>query len=153
MFWTITLGISMMLFFVAHPWLKIKTFQKVVGITLFLEMFYLLGHYSLGWPFPTPIVLFQLFVVTGIGVVLGVFFSRIWPLPPFKGIERIFRTFLLVIPALGLGMGLQILLQGAQATQAIYLIFALAAWLGSDHFVRKQNSAKAVVKDYKVNKA
>ncbi|WP_245830992.1 hypothetical protein [Sediminibacillus massiliensis] len=119
-----------------HPMMGLLTFRKVIGITLFLELFYLIGSYLLDWPFPTPYVLIQLFVVTVWGVVLGIVFSRIWPLPSHKGLERIFRTFLVVIPALGLGMGLQVLLQGAQATQAIYLIFALSAWLGSGHFVR-----------------
>ncbi|WP_235162490.1 MULTISPECIES: hypothetical protein [Sediminibacillus] len=120
-----------------HPWMGLQTFRKAIGITLFLELFYLIGSYALDWPFPTPLVLIQLFVVTVWGVLLGIAFSRIWPLPSHKGFERIFRTFLVVIPALGLGMGLQVLLQGAQATQAIYLIFALSAWLGSGHFIRR----------------
>ncbi|MFD2044706.1 hypothetical protein ACFSTA_07880 [Ornithinibacillus salinisoli] len=136
--WTIIIAVCIGVFYFLHPWMNLKTFQKVIGITLFLEVFYLVGHYVMSWPFPTPIVLAQLFVVSGMGVALGVFFSRLWPLPPHKGFERIFRTFLLVIPALGFGMGLQVLLQGAQATQAIYLIFACAAWLGSGHFVRRE---------------
>ncbi|RKQ37275.1 hypothetical protein [Oceanobacillus halophilus] len=137
MFWTIVLGIGMALLYLIHPWMNVKILQKVIGITLFLEVFYLVGHYVMGWPFPTPIILIQLFVITGVGVALGVFFSRIWPLPPHKGFERIFRTFLIVIPALGFGMGLQVLLQGPHATQAIYLLFALTAWLGSGHFIRE----------------
>ncbi|GAE92389.1 hypothetical protein JCM21714_1383 [Gracilibacillus boraciitolerans JCM 21714] len=137
--WTLILGCVVILLFLLHPWMNIKTFQKVIGITLFLEIFYIIGHYVMAWPFPTPIVMGQLFVVSGLGVALGVFFSKIWPLPPLeKGFERIIRTFLLVIPALGFGMGLQILLQGAFATQAIYLIFACAAWLGSGRFVREE---------------
>lgn len=35
-------------------------------------------------------------------------------------------------------MGLHVLLQGANATQAIYLIFALAAWIGSGQFVKAE---------------
>ncbi|MUK87543.1 hypothetical protein GMD78_03895 [Ornithinibacillus sp. L9] len=144
MIWTILLGIGVVLLYLAHPWMNINAFRKVIGITLFLEVFYLIGHYIMEWPFPTPNVLLQLFVVSGLGVALGIFFSRLWPLPPHKGFERIFRTFLLVIPALGLGMGLQVFLQGAYATQAIYLIFAMAAWLGSGHFVRNETETKAI---------
>lgn len=138
--WTLILGSLIILVYLLHPWMNIKTFQKVIGITLFLEIFYITGHYLMEWPFPTPIVFGQLFVVAGLGVALGVCFSRIWPLPLEKGFERIIRTFLLVIPSLGFGMGLQIILQGAYATQAIYLIFACAAWLGSGRFVREEKS-------------
>ncbi|SES91080.1 hypothetical protein SAMN05216389_103147 [Oceanobacillus limi] len=145
MIWTILLASSVALFYIFHPWVNLKTFQKVIGITLFLELFYLVGHYLMSWPFPTPIVLGQLFVVSGLGVALGIFFSRLWPLPTHKGFERIFRTFLIVVPSLGLGMGLQVLLQGAQATQAIYLIFALAAWIGSGHFVREDTEVNREV--------
>ncbi|WP_156291675.1 hypothetical protein [Oceanobacillus salinisoli] len=144
MTWTIILGGFAVVLYLVHPWMNIHAFRKVIGITLFLELFYLLGHYIMEWPFPTPIVLLQLLVVSGFGVALGVFFSQLWPLPPQKGFERILRTFLLVIPALGFGMGLQVLLQGAHATQAIYLIFAMAAWLGSGHFIRKEAEMKNI---------
>lgn len=121
-----------------HPYLKHPAvFKKVVGITLFIEIFYLIGHYMSGWPFPTPKVIMQILVVVGTGIAIGVIFSRIWPLPEKKGFERIARTFLIVVPALGLGIGFQVLLQGQYATQALYLIFALATWLGSGHFIRK----------------
>jgi len=53
----------------------------------------------------------------------------------------VLRTALLVIPALGLGIGIQVLLQGPQATQAIYLIFAFAAWFGSGHIMREHIEA------------
>ncbi|KKM10990.1 hypothetical protein SY88_10800 [Clostridiales bacterium PH28_bin88] len=113
-----------------------RVLRKALGIALFLELFYLVGHYMAGWPFPTPLVVVQIFTVVGLGVALGVVFSRVWPLSPRPGFERVIRTLLLIIPALGLGMGLQVLLQGRQAYQAIYLIFALSTWLGSGHFVR-----------------
>ncbi|UOQ84347.1 hypothetical protein [Gracilibacillus salinarum] len=135
--WTLAIAGLLVILYILHPWFTIQTFQKVIGITFFLELFYLTGHYLMAWPFPTPLILVQLFVVSGLGVVLGVVFSRIWPLPLEKGFERIIRTFLIVIPSLGLGMGLQVLLQGTQPTQAIYLLFALAAWLGSGRFVRE----------------
>ncbi|SER61027.1 hypothetical protein SAMN04487944_10712 [Gracilibacillus ureilyticus] len=138
--WTVIMAAITILLYLFHPWMNLGTFQKVIGITLFLEIFYLVGHYLMKWPFPTPVVLIQIFIVTGLGVALGVLFSRIWPLPYDKGFERILRTFLLVIPALGFGMGLQVLMQGAQATQAIYLIFGCAAWLGSGRFVREKEA-------------
>ncbi|MGN8648005.1 hypothetical protein ACTNEO_18220 [Gracilibacillus sp. HCP3S3_G5_1] len=137
---TLILAGLLVMVYLFHPWLNLRTFQKVIGITLFFEIFYLTGHYLMKWPFPTPIVLLQFFVVSGFGVGLGVFFSRIWPLPLEKGFERVFRTFLIVIPALGFGMGLQVILQGAHATQAIYLLFAFAAWIGSSRFVREEKA-------------
>jgi hypothetical protein len=124
--------------FIFVPYLDLKALRKAIGITLFLEIFYLIGHYIFTWPFPSPAIFLQLFTVVGLGVAVGVIFSRIWPISPQKGFERIVRTLLIVIPSLGLGVGLQVLLQGQQATQAIYLIFALATWLGSGHFVRQE---------------
>ncbi|RPF50067.1 hypothetical protein [Aquisalibacillus elongatus] len=144
--WTLVLGCVVFLIYVLSPWMTLKTVQRAVGITLFLQIFYLMGHYVMEWPFPTPLVLIQLLVASSLGVALGVCFSKVWPLPLNKGFERIFRTFLIVIPSLGLGMGLQILLQGAQATQAIYLIFALAAWIGSGQFVRAKEEEQPVQK-------
>lgn len=142
--WTLIFGCLAILVYLLSPWMNIKTVQRVIGITLFLEIFYLSGHYIREWPFPTPIILMQLLVVSGLGVALGVCFSKIWPLPLHKGFERIFRTFLIIIPSLGLGMGLQILLQGAYATQAIYLLFALAAWIGSGQFIKVEDSEQPV---------
>lgn len=124
-----------------HPRLDVRAFRKVLGITLFLELFYLTGHYAAGWPFPTPTVILHLFTVSGLGVALGMLFAKVWPISPQTGIERVLRTALLVIPALGLGIGIQVLLQGPQATQAIYLIFAFAAWFGSGHIMREHIEA------------
>lgn len=137
-FWTIIFAGSTVGIYLFQPKLGLKLFRKVVGITFFLELFYLVGHYMMEWPFPYPLSLLQIFITAGLGVLLGAVFSMVWPLPLRPGFERIMRTFLLVIPALGLGVGLQVLLQGNQPTQAIYLIFALAAWLGSGHIVRTE---------------
>ena len=63
-------------------------------------------------------------------------FSWVWPLGPRPGVERLVRTLLLAIPAVGLGIGVQLALQGRAPTQALYLIFAVAAWLGSGFIVR-----------------
>ncbi|GAW92525.1 hypothetical protein [Calderihabitans maritimus] len=135
--WTLLLaGVTLALYFLL-PDLGLRSLRTVLGFSLFLQVFYLTGHYLANWPFPTPLVFLQIIVVVGLGVGLGVLFSRFWPLPPNPGFERIMRTLILAIPALGLGIGLQLILQGNQATQALYLIFALAAWLGSGRIVRE----------------
>ncbi|MCF6411705.1 hypothetical protein [Pseudalkalibacillus salsuginis] len=133
-FGILTLGLYMF-----QPYLDLKVMRKALGIALFLELFYLIGHFLAGWPFPTPTVIFQIIIVTALGVALGVIFSRIWPLPRNKGFERIMRTFLIVIPSLGIGVGLQLVLQGNHPTQAIYLMFAFSAWLGSGHFIKNES--------------
>lgn len=135
---TVFLAILTLLIYLLQPSLGLNTFRKVLGISLFLQLFYIVGHYLAEWPFPDPFVFFQIITVVGMGVALGVIFSRIWPISPELGFERIVRTLLISIPAVGIGMGLQLLLQGPQPTQAIYLIFALAAWLGSNHHVREK---------------
>lgn len=112
-----------------------RVLKKVLGITLFLEIFYLIGHALWGWPFPTPMAILHILLTVSLGTALGVVFSRVWPLPQV-GWERVVRTLLLAIPSIGIGMALQIFLQGNRADQAIYLIFAVSAWLGSGHFVR-----------------
>ncbi|TCT24608.1 hypothetical protein EDD68_10562 [Melghiribacillus thermohalophilus] len=138
MFVTVLFAVTTLVLFIVHPYLDLVVLKKVFGIALFLELFYLIGSYLSGWPFPTPEVIIQLIIVVALGVALGVIFSKIWPLPDRKGMERMARTILIVIPALGLGVGLQLILQGQSATQAIYLIFALSAWLGSGHFVKRR---------------
>jgi len=135
--WTVFLGVAVAALYVFQPYLGARVLKNALGMALFLELFYLIGHYLAGWPFPNPLVIIQLLIVVALGMALGAVFSRIWPLPSAPGFERVIRTLLLVIPALGLGVGLQLLLQGSQATQAIYLIFALAAWLGSGRFIRQ----------------
>lgn len=139
MSWTVILAALTVLIYWIVPLLDRRAVRKAIGLSLFLQLFYLLGHYIGDWPFPTPLVIIQICTVAGLGVALGVLFARIWPLSPRPGWERVIRTFLLVIPALGIGIGLQVLLQGHQATQAVYLMFALTAWLGSGHFVRQES--------------
>lgn len=119
-----------------HPNLGLNAIRKTLGLALFLQLFYVIGSYLGGWPFPHPGTFLQLLIVSGLGISLGAIFSKVWPLPPNKGIERVARTLLLTIPALGLGIGLQVLLQGSSPTQALYLIFSLASWLGSGANVR-----------------
>lgn len=124
--------------YLSQPYLDSRVLRKTIGIAFFLEIFYLVGHYLAGWPFPTPLAIAQIAITVGLGVALGVVYSRVWPLTPQVGIERIIRTLLVVIPSLGLGIGLQVLLQGKEASMAIYLIFALSTWLGSGHFMKKE---------------
>jgi hypothetical protein len=138
MFSTIVLAALAGALFLLHPNLDFRAIRKVVTITFFLQLFYLIGFYFFQWPFPTPLVIIQILITVTLGVGLGVVFSKIWPLAPKPGLERVMRTFMVVIPAIGLGVGVQLLLQGKNATQGIYMIFALSAWLGSGHFIRKE---------------
>ncbi len=121
-------------FVVPNLWLK--TLRTGVGVALFFFLFYIVGHYLWQFPFPEPMDLFQILIVSLGGVLLGVAFSRVWPLPPRPGFERIVRVFLLMIPALGIGLALHVWLQGPRPERALYLVFALAAWLGSGYIVR-----------------
>ncbi len=138
MTWTLILLVLTIILYLSQPYLDSRALRKAIGIAFFLELFYLVGHYLSGWPFPTPLAIIQIATTVGLGVALGVIYSRVWPLTPKVGFERVIRTLLVVIPSLGLGIGLQVLLQGKQASMAIYLIFALAAWLGSGHFIKKE---------------
>ncbi|WP_366922927.1 hypothetical protein MFMK1_003408 [Metallumcola ferriviriculae] len=138
MIWTIVFALVLVMLYWLHPYLSALVIRKAVGIALFLEVFYVIGSLlSESWPFPTPLATIQILIAVGLGVALGVVFSRVWPLAKKPGFERIVRTLLIFIPSLGLGIGLQMALQGRQPTQAIYLIFALSTWLGSGHFIRK----------------
>lgn len=120
------------------PFIDLRVVRRALGLTLIVDVFYLIGHYLANWPFPDWLVLLQIAVVIFLGTALGVIFAKLWPIPPQKGFERILRTLLIVIPALGIGVVLQLLLQGGTATQAIYIIFALASWLASGYFVRTE---------------
>jgi hypothetical protein len=120
------------------PFINLQVVRRALGLTLIVDLFYLIGHYLAAWPFPDWLVLLQIAVIIFLGTALGVIFSKLWPIPPKKGFERILRTLLIVIPALGIGVVLQLLLQGGTATQAIYIIFALASWLASGFFVRTE---------------
>jgi hypothetical protein len=114
----------------------LRVLKKALGISLFVEVFYLLGYYFFAWPFPSAINVLQIMTVVFLGIALGVFFSMVWPISSKPGLERVVRTIIIVAPSLGLGIGLQLLLQGNKATHALYMIFAVSSWLGSGHFVR-----------------
>jgi hypothetical protein len=116
--------------------------RRVVGIYLGVGLFYLLGSPLFGFAVPTPIQMLHLLLAVLLGSGLGVAFAWFWPLPPVRGWERVVRTLLLSIPALGLGLSLQLLLQGPQAQQALFLVFALAAWLASSFITRLPGETK-----------
>lgn len=138
------------LLYVFQKYLDVRVVYKAIKVALIIELFYLIGYYAFEWPYPTPLAILQIIITVFLGFALGVIFSKLWLLPPHKGFERIFRTFMIVIPSLGIGIGLQVLLQGTQATQAIYLIFALSSWLGSGHFVRTELTEREIKKTTKI---
>ena len=117
--------------------------RRVVGIYLGVGLFYLLGSPVFGFAVPTPLQMLHLLLAVLLGSGRGVGFAWFCPLPPARGWERVVRTLLLSIPALGLGLTLQLLLQGPQAQQALFLVFALAAWLASGFIARLPGEAKA----------
>ncbi|GAA5334383.1 MULTISPECIES: hypothetical protein [Thermus] len=100
-----------------------------LGSLTALFLFYLGGHYALGLPFPTPGFLLRLALAALIGMGLGVFYHRLWPLPP-PGLGRVVRLFVLLPPAFVLGLGLTLAL-GGQA--AYHFLVPLLAWLTPDY--------------------
>jgi len=115
------------------PNLTLRLLRLLVGITAFLFLFYTAGHYLFGWPFPTPLDLLRIASAVVLGGLLGLVFSRFWPLPPTPGLERIFRIFFLLLPALLFGYALQVF---SAANQALSLILPLSAWLSSGLIIR-----------------
>ncbi|WP_337844258.1 hypothetical protein [Thermus sp.] len=110
-----------------HLLLYVRAYLK--GL-LGLYLFYLGGHFLLGFPFPYPRDLLHLALGTLVGFGLGLLYHRIWPLPPKQGLERVVRLFVLLPPAFMLGIGLVVLLQ---AQVALHFIVPLLAWLTPDH--------------------
>lgn len=115
------------------PNLSLRLLRLLVGISGFLFLFYTVGHYLTGWPFPTPFDLMRIASAVVLGGLLGLVFSRFWPLPPKPGLERIFRIFFLLLPALLFGYALQVFLG---ANQALSIILPLSAWLSSGLIIR-----------------
>lgn len=111
--------------------LVLLAIRRVIGLWAGLSVFYLAGYYLLGYPFPGPADVLAILVVVALGVPLGVGFSFTSPLPHETGLPRIIRTALIVVPALGIGIALQLIIAGPQGERAYYAMFALAAWLGS----------------------
>jgi len=106
-----------------------KLLRFYLGSLSALFAFYLLGHYLLGFPFPTPQILLQIALGVALGLGLGLLYHRIWPLPP-PGLGRVVRLFVLLPPAFVLGVGLVVLFQ---AQVALPYIVPLIAWLTPSH--------------------
>lgn len=113
--------------------LTVRLLRLLVGISAFLFLFYVVGHYLTGWPFPTPFDLLRIASAVMLGGLLGLIFSRFWPLPPTPGLERIFRIFFMLLPALLFGYALQVF---SGANQALSIILPLSAWLSSGLIIR-----------------
>lgn len=111
--------------------LALLSIRRTLGISVLLFAFYAATHYAWELAFPAPGDLLVILVVVFAGVWLGIAFGKVWPLPMETGRERIFRTIMLTIPALGIGIAIQVFVEGARSDRALYIIFALAAWLGS----------------------
>ncbi len=116
--------------------------RRALGISFFVDLFYLVGHYIWDWPFPTPLILLQIIITVTLGLIIGAIFSKIWPIPRQKGFERVIRTLLISIPAVGLGFGVNFILQGMVFTHALWMIFAVSAWLGSGIFMRTEEQER-----------
>lgn len=113
--------------------LMLRLLRLLVGMSAFLFVFYAVGHYLTGWPFPTPFDLLRIASAVVLGGLLGLIFSRFWPLPPTPSLERIFRIFFMLLPALLFGYALQVF---SGANQALSIILPLSAWLSSGLIVR-----------------
>ncbi|WP_117238432.1 hypothetical protein [Thermus sediminis] len=113
-----------------------KLLRFYLGSLSALFAFYLLGHYLLGLPFPTPRILFQIALGATLGLLLGLLYHRIWPLPP-PGLGRVVRLFVLLPPAFILGVGLVVLVQ---AQVALHYIIPLVAWLTPSHGPQNQST-------------
>ena len=129
--------------------LVLLSIRRALGVSFVLYLLYL-GLYFLGdYPFLTPTAVVTILVLVFAGTWFGIAFSALSPLPAEQGIPRIIRTVLLTIPALGIGVALQIFIAGARSDMAIYAIFALAAWLGST-FIREEEEDSGDTAEYDV---
>lgn len=122
------------------PRLALLAVRRALGVSVVLYAFYIALHYLSGYPFLTPGDVLLIMGLVFAGTAFGVAFSFASPLPADRGVPRVVRTALLSIPALGIGVVLQVLIEGARSDMAIYAVFALAAWLGST-FVREGDDA------------
>lgn len=126
--------------------LALLSVRRALGISLFLYAFYIVAFFV--WDMP-PLTGRDVLVILGVvflGVWLGIGFSTVWPLPNERGFQRVLRTVLLTIPALGFGIAIYIFLEGAEGQRAYYIMFALGAWLGS-LFIRDDESETDDVTD------
>lgn len=111
--------------------LVLFSIRRALGVSLFLFAFYLVLYAMGTYRFLTPTDVLTILGCVFAGTWLGIGFSALSPFPVESGFPRAVRTVLIVIPAIGIGIALQLFIEGARADMAIYAIFALAAWLGS----------------------
>lgn len=116
--------------------LVILSVRRTLGVALFLDLFYVAATHVWGLPALEAADVLAILVVVFLGVWLGIGFSFVAPLPAEKGTPRVVRTLLLTVPAIGIGVAIQLLVEGPQGDRAFHVMFALAAWLGST-FVRE----------------
>lgn len=113
--------------------LVLWTVRRTLGISLGLFAFYLLAPTL--WDVP-PLSTRDVLAIVGVvflGVLLGIGISYFWPLPTKSGVPRAIRTAIFAIPALGIGMAIHVSLEGAEASRAYWIMFAVAALLGSTY--------------------
>lgn len=122
--------------------LLVQSTRRALAVALGLQLFYVVAP-SL-WPVPPLTVgsVLAIVVVSFLGVWLGVVFSYVAPRPAEKGIPRVIRTALLTVPAMGIGIAIQLIVAGPQGGRAYHVMFALAAWLGSG-FIREEEDDEA----------
>lgn len=113
--------------------------RRALGLSFLLYIFYLFASLYWEMPAPTVPVLAAILLVVSLGVFLGVAFSHVWPLPYRHGWPRVIRTVLLTVPAIGFGLFVHLVVGGPRAGRAYWIMFALAAWLGST-FIREEES-------------
>lgn len=111
--------------------LLVWAIRRSLGISLALFAFYLVTPFVWDIPPLATLDVLAILAVTFAGVWLGIGFSTVWPLPAERGLPRAFRTVVLTIPALGIGLAIHVTIEGAEGSRAFYVMFALAAWLGS----------------------
>lgn len=127
--------------------LVLLSIRRAFGVSFLLYLVYLGLYYFGDYPFLTPTDIITILALVLAGTGFGVAFSFLSPLPAERGLPRVIRTVLLTIPALGIGVALQIFIAGARSDMAIYAIFALAAWLGST-FIREEEGESGDSDDY-----
>lgn len=117
--------------------LVLLSIRRTLGVSALLFVVYVGLYAFTDYPFLGPGDVVTILGLVFAGTWLGIAFSFVAPLPAEMGLPRVIRTALIVVPALGIGVALQIFLKGAESNMAVYAIFALAAWLGST-FVRER---------------
>lgn len=111
--------------------LVLFSIRRALGVSILLFAFYLVLYAMGSYRFLTPKDILTILGVVFAGTWLGIGFSALSPFPDDPGFPRAVRTVLLVIPAIGIGIALQLIIEGPRPDMAVYGIFALGAWLGS----------------------